>query len=118
MNDQEEHRLVVKALNDGLTNCVCWKNAKLEKRLMGELRGITPKGIRDELIRGIRDGSVSVRQKREDRECHSDNYEFVYFAVLPIDLFHPHGLLVEMVLHDDDPEVPIVVLVNAHPQTH
>src|SRR5208282_3429946 len=114
MNDPEEHRLVVKALTDGLTNCVYWKNAKLVKRLIGELRGITPKGIRDELIRGVRDGSVPVRQKHEDREWHSDDYEFVYYAVLPIDAFLPHGLFVEMVLHDDDPEVPVVVLVNAH----
>ena len=41
--------------------------------------------------------------------------EFYYKAVLTIEGF-PHGVFVEAVMDDEDPDCPAVLLVNAHPQ--
>jgi hypothetical protein len=88
-------------------------------RLLGDadLKGYTPTAIRAQLIAYIRqNGGTVVEQVPETRENWRDRYLYYYKVVLPLAGFK-HGLFVEMRLTDfDDPEFPVVVLVNAHPQ--
>ena len=55
-----------------------------------------------------------MQQVPETRPDYSDR-RFYYKAVLPVSEFR-HGLFVEIVLDDDDAELPAVRLVNAHEQ--
>jgi hypothetical protein len=119
MDDPEEHALVVKALRDGLGNCVVWheKGVKLA-RDDGTLQGATPEWILREVIRLARttpDPASLVRQVPERREGWRDQYRFYYKVILPVQGLK-HGLFVEMRLRDDDPEFPKVTLVRAHIQ--
>ena len=52
---------------------------------------------------------------REERENWRHHRDYWYFCIVPVDGFR-HGLFVEMELSDDDPDVPEVALVNAHPE--
>ncbi len=80
-----------------------------------ELSGLTPEFIRKELIRLMRSGLVSVQQVPEKR-AEWAHYRFYYKAILPFKEFR-HGLFVELRMDDaDDPDYPVVLLVNAHPE--
>jgi hypothetical protein len=118
MDEPGEHELVVKALCDGLGNCVLWdrKNAQIV-RDDDELKGITPGFIRREVILFVREnGGTVVEQIRETRPGWRDAYHFYYKVILPVDGFK-NGLFVEMRLTgDDDPDFPEVTLVGAHTQ--
>jgi hypothetical protein len=118
MTDADEHGLVVKALNDGLGNCVMWdaRSAKIVRE-NPDLRGLTPTYIKNELISYVRrSGGAVVVQVREDRENWVGRYHHWYKVILPLDEFK-FGLFIEMRLTgDDDPDFPEVTLVNAHPQ--
>ena len=56
-----------------------------------------------------------IEQKIETRDEWKSCRDYWYMVVIPLPDF-PHGLFVEMELADDDDEVPIVSLLNAHPQ--
>lgn len=119
MDDPEEHALVVKALLEGLSNCVFWheKGARLVREDR-ELEGLTPAFIRRVLVDFVRaqpDAGSLVVQVAEQREGWRDAYRFYYKVILPVDGFR-HGLFVEMRLTDDDPEFPGVTIVRAHAQ--
>lgn len=118
MDAPEEHRLVIKAITSGLSNCVYWKDDKTEHRIQsdGFLLGWTPKAIKRELIHCVKSGAVSLRQVKEIRPEYKDHYRYFYDTALPVIDFED-GLYVEMVLHDQDEDCPVVVLVNAHPET-
>jgi hypothetical protein len=117
--DPNAHRLVVQALTCTLSNCVEWVNDKEANRVR-----IDPanQGLRaGEIIRLLREhvrvsGPSCVEQIREQREGWRDQRDYWYRVIVPVDGF-PHGLFVELQLLDDDPEVPRVVLLNAHPST-
>ena len=119
MDDHKEHALVVKALRDGLGNCVVWhgKGAQL-LRDDPELHGLSPEFILREVVRLVRasaDPGSIVKQVPEKREGWRDNYRFYYKVVLPAAGFKD-GVFVEMRLTgDDDPDYPEVTLFNAHP---
>jgi len=119
MDDPEEHALVVKALLDGLGNCVIWheRGARLVREDR-ELQGLTPAFIRREVIdfvRGQSDAGAAVVQVAEQREEWRGEYRFYYKVILPVDGLK-HGLFVEMRLTDDDSEFPCVTIVRAHAQ--
>ena len=118
MPNPHELALVVKALKDGLTNCVYWDRKSVNRvRNNRDLRGFTPKFIRSELIRLVKDGKVSVKQVHETRENWVIHYDYYYKSILPNEEF-TNGIFVEMRLVDpDEPtfEFPVVALVNAHP---
>lgn len=118
MDDSEELRLVIKALCDGLGNGVYWsERSAYNVRNNRDMRGIPPERIRSELLRLVRVGGVSVQQKRETRDEYKQKYKFYYMSILSIEPFQ-HGLFVEYRLVDwDDPEFPVVLLVNAHPES-
>jgi hypothetical protein len=115
MDDPSEHTLVVKALTCGLSNCVEWINDRTANRIRNDpdLRGLTPEGIKHKLTAFVKDGG-KVKQKREGRPGYKKSYAFYYKANLPLEGFS-RRLFVEMVLTDgDDPDFPVVALVNAH----
>ena len=112
--DPTEHALVVQALTCTLSNCVLWVNYETARRVRADPanRGLTP----EEIIRQVRDfarGGGKVEQGPETRPEYSHR-RFWYRAVVPVGGF-PRGLFVEMELLDDDPDVPVVILLNAHP---
>jgi hypothetical protein len=119
MIDPAEHALVVKALTEGLGDCVEW-DQKAADRLGGsnsELRGYTPQAVKRETIQYVRRyGGAVVDQRVEDRDGWRDLYRFYYRILLPLEEFR-HGLFVEVRLTDDeDPDLPEVRFVNAHAQ--
>jgi hypothetical protein len=118
MDDAEELALVERAVLEGLGGCIEWDGKSAERvRQNPELRGLTPEGIKSELIRCLRSGEATIKQKPEKREPYCRDFRFYYMAVLPIKGFK-RGLFVEMRLVDaDDPEYPIVLIVNAHLHT-
>jgi hypothetical protein len=109
--------LVRKALCSGLSNCVEWVDDKAANRVRSDPanRGMTPEGIKAELIRFVLEGG-RIDPRKEDRDGWIDRREYWYRVVIrPLDGF-PRALFVELELIDDDPEFPMVVIVNAHPQ--
>lgn len=119
MLPQEAHALVVQALTCSLSNCVEWINEQESLRVRADPlnQGLTPKEIKRRLRDHVRvSGSSCVEQLREVRENWKERRDYWYRVVVPIDGF-PHGLFVEMELFDDDPDVPVVYLLNAHPAT-
>ena len=46
-----------------------------------------------------------------------DDRRFYYRAIIPV-VGLPRGLFVEIILDDDDAELPCVRIVNAHEQLH
>lgn len=118
MHDPAEHALVVKALVDGLSNCVLW-DAQSARIVRGddELKGLTIAGIKRELILFVRaEGGTVVKQIIEKRPEWSVHFRYYYKVILPMNGFK-HGLFVEMRLtNGDDPDLPEVTLVGAHPQ--
>jgi hypothetical protein len=118
-DSEEELTLVIKCLQEGISNCIIWheKGARLVRE-DDELRELTPEFIRREVIRHVRvqnNPAAVVRQIRERRSGWEDRYRFYYKVILPVDGFK-HGVFVEMRLTDDDPEIPVVTLVRAHTQ--
>lgn len=116
MDDPSRRTLVHKALTSNLTNCVRWKNAKTIEIVQGKLPlGLTPGWVRRELIRYAKTaGEDVIRERAEAREWHRDEHDYWYKVMVPVDGI-PGGLFVEIVLHDDDAEMPVVLLVSAHP---
>ncbi len=104
MTDPAQLDLVRKALTSGLSNCVEWVNDKMRKLVRDNPANL-----------GLTKGG-SIEQRAEDREFWQGKRDFWYFVVVPI-ADSPHGLFVEMELIDDDPDVPMVLLLNAHPQS-
>lgn len=116
MLDPVEYKLVVKALQEGLNGCVEWRDDRVIRTILSdrEMQGWTPAGIKLELIEFVRGGGC-VEQVVEKRPEWKGEYRFYYKAILPIDGF-PHGVFVEIVLEDSDPDLPSVLLVSSHPQ--
>jgi hypothetical protein len=115
--DLKELQLVEKAVKLGKTTrgCCEWQEkAALRVRKDPDCQGLTPEGIRGHLIDFVTNGGV-IRQVVEQREPYRDHRDYYYKAIIPIVGF-PRGLFVEIILSDDDIELPSVEIVNAHPQ--
>jgi hypothetical protein len=116
--DEAAHQLelVRKALLSGLSNCVEWIDDKTSNRVRNDPanQGLTPEGIKQLLIDFVRQGGP-IEQRVEDREEWKNRRDYWYFAIVPVAEF-TRGLFVELELTDDDPDVPIVSLLNAHPE--
>lgn len=111
-----ELALVRQALTSGLSNCVEWVNDQAARVVRNNPanQGLTPEGIKRLAIDFVRGGGP-IEQRAEERTEYKHRRQYWYVAVVPVDGFH-HGLFVEMELLDDDPDVPMVALLNAHPQ--
>ena len=112
-----QHALVTKALRSGLSNCVEWIDDKTALRVRNDPanQGLTPEGIKRLLLDFVRRGGP-VEQFPEQRDRWRQRRAFWYRVVFPLDGF-AHGLFVELELSDDDADVPVVSLLNAHPAT-
>jgi hypothetical protein len=75
--------------------------------------GLTPEGAWELAVEFVRQGGQIV-QCAQTRQEYSD-LEYYYKAVFPFDGL-PRGVFVELILVQDDPDDPIVHIVNAHPQ--
>lgn len=116
MQDSRELALVLQALTCTLSNCVLWKDDRTQQRIRAdrELQGLTPKGIKN-LVREFARSNGTIVQVRETRPEYADGYDFYFRAVMTVEDL-PLPLFVEMVLSDDDPDCPVVSIVNAHLQ--
>ena len=108
--------LVRKAILSGLSNCLEWidDRAAMLVRNNPENEGLTPEGIKQLLVEFVRGGGA-IERRKEERPHFQGRREFWYCSIVPVSDI-PHGLFVEMELSDDDPDVPVVSLLNAHPQ--
>src|SRR5579864_9189894 len=113
IEDPHELALIIKALTSGLSNCVEWINDKTALRIANDpdLEGLSPRIIRSELLAYVREGG-EVEQVPEKRSEYK-HLRFYYKARIPIEDFRGK-IFVEMILSNDDADVPCVSLVNAH----
>ena len=114
MNDPEELALAIKAILSGLTGCCEW-NDRESRRLRSDdsLKGLTPAYLKQRLIKFVRDGGV-LHQVPETRPEYS--HRTYYYKAIILEPDFPKGIFLELELSDKDPEVPCVVLLNAHSQ--
>ncbi len=115
--DPTEHSLVIKALTTGLSDCVEWKNDALLGRVRSDpdLQGLTPRTIRGDVINKAKSFPheiIQVPEVRAEYQADRDYYYKVFldYAGLPYQIF------VELILNDDDPELPAVTIVSVHRQ--
>jgi hypothetical protein len=114
--DPGEHALVVKAIELGrrFKGCCEWKESSA-RRVRGKppCEGLTPEGIKELLLQHIEHNGelVQVAEKRDEYLDH----RFYYKAVVAVPGL-VRGVFVEVVLADDDPDCPAVLIVNAHEQ--
>ena len=112
--DPTELELVRRAIVRRVTGDCEWDDRAARRvRRDRDLRGLTPEGIKALLQDHVRQGG-QVDQLPENRPEYADR-RFWYRVIVPVDEF-THGLFVEIVLDDDDPEDPAVRIVNAHEQ--
>jgi hypothetical protein len=116
MPDPQELELVHRAIKEArtTTDCCEW-DAKAASRVERDIAMETckPARIKQLLIDFVLNGGI-VEQVPETRDDYSFR-KYFYKAILPVSEFR-HGLFVEIVLINDDPELPGVLLVNAHEQ--
>lgn len=115
MDPLVQHELVIQALRSRLSTSIVWKSANLVRRILDdpELGGmVTPAGICNALREFVEDGG-EPEQRVEKRAEYRDRFPFWYRVLLDIEGL-PRPLFVELVLLEDDPEFPVVSIVNAH----
>jgi hypothetical protein len=111
-------RLVRLAVKSTLSNCVEWVDDRTMLRVGNDpsLQGLSPVEIKRLLRDYLRkDKTVAIHQEVEKREPWKDKRDWWYWVIISVAGF-PRGVFVEMDLVDDDPECPVVHLVNAHPE--
>ncbi len=113
MSDLSDLALVEKALKCKVTGCVEWHH-KCAARVRGDrsLEGLSPEFIQEILVDHFANGDGKVVEVKETRPEYSHR-DYWYKAIIPCSDFK-HGLFVEMELFDDDQELPVVQLLNAH----
>jgi hypothetical protein len=119
MDEATQLELVRKAIISRLGGCCEW-DEKAAQRVRSDrnLEGLLPEEIKERLQDHVTDHPGSVTARQEHREEYRGVTDFWFRVILPIPGF-THGLFVELVLEDDpDPDVPGVVIVNAHEQRH
>jgi hypothetical protein len=110
--------LVHKAIRAGILGHIQWKDAS--ERLIRDdpqLNAIGPRGIRALVRKFVLDGNLldARPEKRQEFLKENPDHPYWYRAIIPVDGF-PHGLFVELVLIDHDPDEPWVEIVSAHRQ--
>ncbi|HEY3787524.1 MAG TPA: hypothetical protein VGL71_01660 [Urbifossiella sp.] len=116
--DPDELALVVAAISCGTTGCCEWDSAAAERfRRKPPIPGLTPEGDSKLLEASVVAGHpvIQVVEEREYWKNRRDFNRIYYKVILPISGLI-RGLFVEIVLTDDDRELPSVMIVNAHEQ--
>jgi len=114
-NPDHDVELVRRALLSHTTGDCVWKEQAAKRvRLDSELAGLTPEGITELLRDHVAAGGMIDR--RPERRPEGEQ-EYWYRVIIPVPgLGFRHGLFVEIILVDEDPEAPAVQIVNAHEQ--
>ena len=113
--DPAEHALVVMAIGCGVDGCCVWDDKAARRfRSQPPLPTLTPDWLKDEFVNYVRQGGQVVQVKESRPEY--DDRPFYYKVILPVDGLR-HGLFIEIVMDDDDPDLPSVRIVNCHEQT-
>lgn len=110
--------LVRKAILSSCTGDCEWVDDKTALRVGFDSSnaGLTAPEIK-ELTKAWVAGGGAIFGKQEDRVNWRHKRDFVYWIVIEgIDEF-PKGFFVEIELTDDDPDDPMVSLLNAHPSS-
>jgi hypothetical protein len=98
--EPEELALVVKAITCKVGGCCEWdEKAARRFRYSPPSPGLTPEGVKDELIDYVHRGGEVV-QSKETRPEWNDR-PFKYIVILSL-VGLRHGLFIEIVLDDDD----------------
>ncbi len=119
--DPDECRLdlVILAARSTFPSHFDWLEEKIAIRVASDSRnrGLTAKGIR-ELAREFIKGGGEITCSPEVRPLYSDRRNFKYSVIVkPLNDF-PRGLYVEMELqYEEDEDLPVICLLNAHPPT-
>ncbi len=112
--DPVELELVRKAITLAhITGCCEW-DERAARRLRGQppVPGMTPEGVKGLLHHFVGVEGGEVRQIPEKRPEYQDR-PFYYKVIIPLEGL-ARGLFVEVVLDDEDPDLPVVRIVNAH----
>jgi hypothetical protein len=117
MDEAVKLELVRKAITSRLGGCCEWDaKAALRVRSEANLKGLTPEEIKERLEDYVTEHPEAVTARPEKREEYRGVSDSWFRVILPVAGFKS-GLFVELVLEDDpDPDVPGVVIVNAHEQ--
>ncbi len=96
------------------TGCLEYVNEELQRRIRRDLSEVgTPSYIKELLaIYSAAGGQIDC--KVEEREERQDRREFWFRVRVPV-VAYPQPLFYELELLDDDPDVPMVVILNVHP---
>jgi hypothetical protein len=116
--DPAELELVRRAILLGRTlgGCCEWHRSAIERlNHRPPYQSFTLAQLRDALCDFIAQEPEAVIQVKEQRPEYCDR-RFYYKVILPIAEL-ARGLFVELVIEDDDPEYPVVLIVNAHEQS-
>src|SRR5436309_598915 len=111
--DPHELDLVRRAICLDVRGCCEWDEQEARRiDAQPPFPGLTPEGVRGLLQEFVRKGGqiVQVEEKRKERDR-----PFYYKGIIPI-VGLRHGLFVEVVLVDEDPDYPAVNIVSAHEQ--
>lgn len=115
VHDPDELALVRKAFGSGLSNCVMWKDDRTMRRVeaegLGET-GLTAVAVKKMTIDHVNQGG-EIYQIEEKRVEFRQFHPFWYKILVTVNDIEK-SLFVEAILHDDDQEFPVVLIVNAH----
>jgi hypothetical protein len=112
MGNPDDVELVRRAIISHTTGDCEWEEREAERfRPYRYLQGLTPEYIRTLLQDHVREGGRIDR--RVERRPEYDYRDYWYRVIIPLTEFR-HGLFVEIILVDEDPEAPAVQIVNAH----
>ena len=117
MSNSAELALAETALKLGVstTGCCEWDDGAAERfRRQDPLEGLTPEYIRDRVCEFIANEGGALHQVQEQGRGY-DHREYYYKAIIPESGFK-HGIFVELDLTITDPELPGVIIFNAHRQ--
>ena len=113
MPDPDDVELVRSAILSSTTGDCEWMDSVLQiMRSDPSLSGFTVKGLttllQDHVAQG---GSIDRRSERRSEYPQERRYR----VIVPVKQFK-HGLFVEIILVDEDPEAPAVQIVSIHEQ--
>ena len=113
MPDPDDVELVRRAILSGTTGDCEWSDAAARKmRSDPSLSLLTVQGITTLLRDYVAQGGVIDRRAERRPEYPQDYW---YRVIVPVEQF-THGLFVELILVDEDPEAPAVQIVSVHEQ--
>lgn len=115
--DPAELELVRQAICEGRATrgcCEWWLKSAERLRKSPPFHGFQAQTVRQVLCDFVADNPEALKQVAEKRLEYPDR-KYYYKVILPIAQL-ANGLFVEIILFDRDPELPTVLIVNAHQQ--